>query len=77
MSAVVGSDIGVAPIIGKITEQGALVAFMLLVILALAWFVRYLLQRNESQSKVITDALINNTAVISEFKEMVRASLHK
>jgi len=72
-----GTVIDVAPLVGKISEAGALCSFMLIVILALAWFVRYLIHRNDAQNKVITDALINNTAVISEFKEMVRASLHK
>lgn len=64
------------PIITQIlTGQNGLVAFMLLVILGLVWGVRYLLQRNDAQNKVITDALINNTSVIAEFKEMVRASI--
>lgn len=70
-------------LIGDVTRAGwnaestALIALMLLIILALAWFVKYLINRNDAQNKIVIDALINNTAVISEFKEMVRASLTK
>jgi len=50
-----------------------LVTVLVLAILALLWLVRYLIQRNEKQGDKITDALIENTAVIAEFKEMIRA----
>lgn len=66
-----------SPLIKQVSEAGALPAFELLVIFALCWMVRYLIKRNDDLNKVVTDALVNNTAVISEFKEMVRASLNK
>lgn len=50
-----------------------LVTVLVLAIMALLWLVRYLIQRNQEQGDKITDALINNTAVVAEFKEMVRA----
>lgn len=50
-----------------------LVTVLVLAILALLWLVKYLIKRNEVQGDKVTDALINNTAAFSEFKEMVRA----
>lgn len=54
-------------------EINALVTVLVLAVLALLWLVRYLIQRNERQGDKIMEALINNTAALSEFKEMVRA----
>ncbi len=50
-----------------------LVTVLVLVNIALVWLARYLIQRNEKQNDKVTQALIENTAVIAEFKEMVRA----
>lgn len=65
--------IDTAPLIGRISEQGALAAFMLLVIMGMAWLLIYLIKRNDALSEKMTAAFIQNTAVISEFKEVIRA----
>lgn len=54
-----------------------LTTVLVLIILALAWYVRYLILRTEKQGDRITDALIQNTGIISELKEMIRAALNQ
>lgn len=50
-----------------------LVTVLVLFILCLLWFCKYLIKRNEEQNEKITQALINNTKVVAEFKEVIRA----
>jgi hypothetical protein len=64
-------------ITGKIIEQGALVAFMLLVILGLAWFVRYLMGELKESRQQSLQALINNTTVLTEIRGIINALVNK
>lgn len=48
-----------------------LVTVLVLIILALIWLVRYLIERNERQGEKVTDALVNNTAALTALKETV------
>jgi len=70
-------DIGNAAAKGIVSlfEINLLVTVLVLAILALLWLVRYLIQRNERQGDKMTEAFINNTAIIAEFKEMIRAAI--
>lgn len=61
----------------KVIEAGALFSFMLVVVVALCWFIIYLMGELRNTRKESTDALVNSTAVIAEFKEIVRAALHQ
>lgn len=69
------NDIGGAAAQGIVSlfNIDPLTTVLVLIILALIWLVRYLIQRNERQNDKVTDALLDNTAIISEFKEMIRA----
>lgn len=67
------SGVNIGPIIGKITEQGALAAFMLLVILALLWLVKYLIKRNETLTDKVMSVVENNTAAFEKWTEVQRA----
>ncbi len=49
----------------KVAEQGALAAFMLLVVIALAMAVKMLYNRNIEQGKENVTALIDSTAAIN------------
>lgn len=69
-----GIDVGYAA--NEIIKAGTLCAFMLLVIVGLCWFVLYLMKELRETRRESTNALVNATAVIAEFKEIVRAALH-
>lgn len=66
-----------AQITGKIIEQGALAAFMLLVILGLCWFIRWLLAELKETRQQSLQALINNTQVMTELKGIINALVSK
>jgi len=61
----VSSLFGLAPII----------TVLVLIIVVLCWFIKSLLQDAKEERRLTRDALTGNTAVISEFKEMVRNAL--
>lgn len=52
------------------------VTILVLMIIALLWFVRYLLVDAQGERQLNRDALNNSTAVISELKEMIRGAIN-
>jgi lipid-A-disaccharide synthase-like uncharacterized protein len=64
-------------ITGKLIEQGALVAFMLLVIFGLCWFIKWLLAELKETRSQSLQALINNTQVMTELKGIINALVSK
>lgn len=63
----VTSVMGVSPI----------VTILMLIILAMAWFIRMLLLDAKEERRVTRDALIGNTAILSELKELIRGAVSK
>lgn len=68
----------------QLLSVSPLVTALILVIVVLIWFIRDLLKSSKEDrmlsredAKHSTNALINNTAVISEFKELIRNALNK
>ena len=61
---------------GQLMQLGAVVVVLLLVILGLCWFCRALLTDAKEERALTRDALIDNTKVISELKEIIRGALH-
>lgn len=68
--------IDVSSAASKIVEAGTLFAFMLLVIAGLVSFIMFLMKELRDTRKESTTALVANTAIIAELKEIVRAALH-
>lgn len=67
ISTGVTSLFGIAPI----------VTILVLIIIALCWFIRQLLADAKTDRKMVLDVVVSNTAVISEFKEMVRGAINQ
>lgn len=54
-----------------------IVTLLIFIILGLCWFIKSLLQDAKCERKLNRDALMANTAVIAEFKEIIRAAIHR
>lgn len=63
-------------IVSRIVEWGGMVSVLMLVILGLAWFCRYLIQRNTDLSDRFADAVEKNTQAFIELREAIR-NAHK
>lgn len=63
----VSSLFGLAPII----------TILVLIIIGLCWFIKSLLQDAKEERRLNREALLGNTSVIAEFKEMIRAAINK
>lgn len=67
-----------APIVTSVLSGNSpLVAFMLLVILGLCWFAKYMLSELKEERLENRKIQIQATAVMSEVKEIFRAALNK
>lgn len=58
-------------------KLGPVITILCLIIIALCWFIKSLLQDAKEERKLNRDALVSNTQVISEFKELIRNALHQ
>lgn len=54
-----------------------LVTVLVLFIMGLCWFIKGLLQDARDERKLTRDALVANTSVIAELKEMIRIAIAK
>lgn len=63
--------------VSKIIEAGVLFCFMILVEIALAWFVMYLMRELKAARQESTAALMDNTKILIELKEVVKNALDK
>lgn len=63
--------------ISNIIEAGALFSFMILVEVVLCWFVMYLMKELKSARQESTAALMDNTKILIELKEVVKDALDK
>lgn len=59
-------------IIKKILELGSVVAVLLLVIMGLAWYLLYLIKRNDMLNDMFIQATKDMTTALIEFKEVLR-----
>lgn len=63
--------------VSKIIEAGVLFSFMILVDVVLVWFVMYLMKELKAARQESTAALMDNTKILIELKEVVKNALHK
>jgi len=61
----------------ELLSVSPLVTALVLGIICLMWFIKTLLKEAKEERTLNREALINNTAVISEFKELIRNALNK
>jgi hypothetical protein len=61
-----------ANIVNKILELGSVVAVLLLVIVGLTWYLRYLIKRNDLLNDMFIQATKDMTVALMEFKEVLR-----
>lgn len=54
-----------------------MITLLILIILALLWFIRSLLIDARTERQLNRDALIGNTAILSELKELIRGAVSK
>ena len=54
-----------------------LVTVLVLLVMVLISLCAYLIKRNEAQNEKVMQVLVNNTAAITEFKEVLRALASK
>lgn len=54
-----------------------LIAVLLFVILGLCWFIKTLLADARDERLANREALVNNTAVLHELKELIRVVIHR
>ena len=64
-------------IISKLLEMGAVVAVLLLVIVGLVWYLKYLVKRNDSLNDLFIQATKDMTSAMVEFKEVLRELARK
>jgi len=64
-------------IINKILELGSVVAVLLLVIIGLSWYLRYLIKRNDTLNDLFIQATKDMTTALIEFKEVLRELTRK
>ena len=69
--------INTAPLISKVAEQGALAAFMLLVIIALSAACVYLYRDSRAERKENTQALGTINTTMAGLKEVINVIAHK
>lgn len=62
---------------GELMKIAPIVTVLLLVIFCLCWFVKSLLQDARDERKLNRDALVSNTAVIAELKELIRGAINR
>ena len=67
VSSGVSSLFGIAPI----------VTILVLIIIILGWFIKQLLADMKADRQKMFDVVVNCTAVVAEFKEMVRGALNQ
>jgi hypothetical protein len=58
--------------LAELLKLGAVVTVLVLAIVILLWFIRELLRDAKQERQLNRDALVNNTAVLSELKELIR-----
>lgn len=63
--------------VSDLMKISPVVTILVLVIMALGWFIRSLLSDARDERKLNRDALTNSTAVIAELKELVRGAIHR
>lgn len=54
-----------------------IITLLCIIVIVMGWFIKSLLADAKEERRLNRDALINNTAVISEFKELVRGLVQK
>lgn len=59
-------------VIPAIIEWGGMVAVLVMVILGLSWFCKYLIKRNTELSDRFADVVEKNTQAFVELKEAIR-----
>ena len=64
-------------IINSLLELGSVVAVLLLVIMGLAWYLRYLIKRNDTLNDLFIQATKDMTIALTEFKEVLRELARK
>jgi len=63
--------------VSGLIELSPVIAVLLLVIIGLCWLVRALLKDAKHERKLNREALLNNTSVLSEFKEIIRSAIQR
>lgn len=63
--------------INSILELGSVVAVLLLVIIGMSWYLRYLIKRNDSLNDLFIQATKDMTIALTEFKEVLRELARK
>lgn len=63
--------------VSSLMNLGPLVTLLLLVILGQFWIIKCFIKDAKDERTLNRDALMNNTAVISEFKELIRGAIAK
>lgn len=63
--------------LGSLMNITPLVTVLVLIVMGLCWFIKGLLQDARDERKLTRDALVNNTSVIAELKEMIRIAIAK
>ena len=58
--------------INSLIELGSVVAVLLLVIIGMAWYLRYLIKRNDDLNDLFIQATKDMTVALTEFKEVLR-----
>jgi hypothetical protein len=63
--------------INSLIELGSVVAVLLLVIIGMAWYLRYLIKRNDDLNDLFIQATKDMTVALTEFKEVLRELARK
>ena len=70
-------EIDTGSITSRIIEQGVLFAFMLACIAGLIWFILYLMTELKEVRLESTRALVDNTKVLTEMREIFHALAYR
>lgn len=72
----VGIEEAIGSGLSSLFDISPLTTCLVLVIICLIWFIRFLLIDAREERKLSREALNNATSVISELKEMIRGAIH-
>lgn len=63
--------------ISNLMHLSPLIALLLFAVLGLCWFIKTLLSDARDERTANREALVNNTAVLHELKELIRVVIHR
>lgn len=63
--------------VSRLYEYGGIVILLLLCVIVLLWFCKYLLNRNQELTEKFITVVVENIKILAEFKEALRENNRK